>query len=176
MNRKVISAAVAVAMTATMSSFALPANAAEVKTPQYQTNARQMEKLNRGLIAVKTTADTRGQAVNGVYLSWRLLGDESLENQAFDIYKNGTKIHTTGVHDATNWIDTSGTASDKYKVVKAGEDASKETEVTPTSNNNCAKSNEVGNGNSEKNSFTYVDIPISRPDPVERMGDGKISN
>ena len=31
MNRKVISAAVAVAMTATMSSFALPANAAEVK-------------------------------------------------------------------------------------------------------------------------------------------------
>ena len=53
MNRKVISAAVAVAMTATMSSFALPANAAEVKTPQYQTNARQMEKLNRGLIAVK---------------------------------------------------------------------------------------------------------------------------
>ena len=176
MNRKVISASVAVAMTATMSSFALPANAAEVKTPQYQTNARQMEKLNRGLIAVKTTADTRGQAVNGVYLSWRLLGDESLENQAFDIYKNGTKIHTTGVHDATNWIDTSGTASDKYKVVKAGEDASKETEVTPTSNNNCAKSNEVGNGNSEKNSFTYVDIPISRPDPVERMGDGKISN
>lgn len=76
MNRKVISAAVAVAMTATMGSFALPANAAEVKTPQYQTNARQMEKLNRGLIAVKTTADTRGQAVNGVYLSWRLLGDE----------------------------------------------------------------------------------------------------
>ena len=46
MNRKVISAAVAVAMTATMSSFALPANAAEVKTPQYQTNARQMEKHN----------------------------------------------------------------------------------------------------------------------------------
>ena len=33
MNRKVISAAVAVAMTATMGSFALPANAAEVKTP-----------------------------------------------------------------------------------------------------------------------------------------------
>lgn len=176
MNRKVISAAVAVAMTATMGSFALPASAAETKTPKYQTTARQMEKLNRGLIAVKTTADTQGQAVNGVYLSWRLLGDESLENQAFDIYKNGTKIHTTGVHDATNWIDTSGTASDKYKVVKAGEDASKETEVTPTSNNNCAKSNEVREENSEKNSFTYVDIPISRPDPVERMGDGKISN
>lgn len=176
MNRKVISAAVAVAMTATMGSFALPASAAETKTPKYQTTARQMEKLNRGLIAVKTTADTQGQAVNGVYLSWRLLGDESLENQAFDIYKNGTKIHTTGVHDATNWIDTSGTASDKYKVVKAGEDASKETEVTPTSNNNCAKSNEVREENSEKNSFTYVDIPISRPDPVERMGDDKISN
>ena len=175
MNKKVISAVLAAAMTATMGSFALPASAAEVKTPTYQTNARQMEKLNRGLIAVKTTADTRGQTVDGVYLSWRLLGDESLENQAFDIYKNGTKIYTTGVHDATNWIDTSGTVSDKYKVVKAGEDASKETEVTPTANNNYAKPSEIGNGNSLKNSFTYVDIPISRPDPVERMGDGKKS-
>ena len=68
MNRKVISAAAAVAMTATMSSFALPANAAEVKTPQYQTNARIMEKLKRGMIAVKTTSETRSQAVNDVYL------------------------------------------------------------------------------------------------------------
>ena len=53
MNRKVISAAVAVAMTATMGSFALPANAAETKTPKYQTTARQMEKLNRGLLPLK---------------------------------------------------------------------------------------------------------------------------
>ena len=78
MNRKVISAAVAVAMTATMGSFALPANAAETKTPKYQTTARQMEKLNRGLIAVKTTASTENNTKSGVYLSWRLLGDESL--------------------------------------------------------------------------------------------------
>ena len=59
MNRKVISAAVAVAMTATMSSFALPANAAEVKTPQYQTNARQMEKLNRGLLRQRQIDEVR---------------------------------------------------------------------------------------------------------------------
>ena len=102
MNRKVISAAVAVAMTATMGSFALPASAAETKTPKYQTTARQMEKLNRGLIAVKTTASTEKNTKSGVYLSWRLLGDESLETQEFDIYRNGTKIYTTSGAKGTN--------------------------------------------------------------------------
>lgn len=148
-------------------------------TPQYMTEERQMEQLDRGLIAVYRTADGRSvmQQEAGVYLSWRLLGDESLEDQAFDIYKNGEKIATTGAHDATNYIDTTGTINDKYKVVKAGASADEvvaEKEAAPQTNY-TAKGNEVGNGNSLQNSFTYVDIPISRPDPVERMGDGKLS-
>ena len=61
----------------------MPTAYAAANVPQYQTAERQMEKLNRGLIAVKTTKDSRGQTVDGVYLSWRLLGTESLENQAF---------------------------------------------------------------------------------------------
>lgn len=44
---------------------------------------RVMEKLDRGTVAVKTNG--------GVYLSWRLLGTESLTNQAFDIYRDGEK-------------------------------------------------------------------------------------
>lgn len=50
-----------------------------------------------------------------------------------------------------------------------------ETAVTPISHNHYAKPSEVGNGNSEKNSFTYIDVPIQIPDDVERMGDGKTS-
>ena len=47
------------------------------------TEKRVMEKLDRGTVAVKTNG--------GVYLSWRLLGTESLTNQAFDIYRDGEK-------------------------------------------------------------------------------------
>lgn len=177
MNKRIVSTVVSLTLAASaLGGFAVTAQAAEAKTPQYQTNARQMEALNRGLIAVKTTADTREQTKNGVYLSWRLLGTESLENQAFDIYRNGTKIHTTGVHDATNYLDPSGKDGDKYKVVRAGEDASNEEETSVNPINNYAKPNEVGSGNSHKNSFSYIDIPIVRPDDVARMGDGKTSH
>lgn len=153
--------------------------------PQYHATERQMEKLNRGLVASYRTADNRSvfPEEKGVYLSWRLLGDESLANQAFDIYRsdseNGTftKIASTGAHDATNYIDTFGTAENYYKVVKAGAaetDVESETAVKPGINY-TAHGSSVGNGSSEKNSFTYVDIPINRPDPVSRMGDGETS-
>ena len=166
MNKRILSTVLSLSLAATMcGGFATTASAA-AKTPQYQEKARQMEKLNRGLIAVKTTKDTREQTVDGVYLSWRLLGDEDLATQEYDIYKNGTKIHTTTGAKGTNYIDTSGTVTDKYKVVKAGASAAEvaaEPEITPNPNNYYAKPSEVGNGNSLKNSFTYVDIPIERP-------------
>lgn len=176
MNRKVISAAVAVAMTATMGSFALPANAAETKTPKYQTTARQMEKLNRGLIAVKTTASTENNTKSGVYLSWRLLGDESLETQEFDIYRNGTKIYTTSGAKGTNYTDTSGTANDTYNVVKKGETPKDDESVKPSGTFATARDDYVRNGYSEKNAFMYMDIPVEIPDDVSRMGDGKTSS
>ncbi|MCH5186032.1 MAG: hypothetical protein J1F64_07900, partial [Oscillospiraceae bacterium] len=78
MKRKIISVLLSAAMLAGTFTAGITASAAEAKTPQYRQYARQMEKLNRGLIAVKTTADANGQAVNGVVLSWRLLGDEDL--------------------------------------------------------------------------------------------------
>lgn len=73
------------------------------------TEKRVMEKLDRGTVAVKTN--------DGVYLSWRLLGTESLTNQAFDIYRDSEKIYTTGEHDATCYTDSKGTADNKYTVV-----------------------------------------------------------
>ena len=175
MRKRIISFVAAIAMTVSLCGALTVTASAAAPAVKYQSTGRLMEELNRGLVAVYTTADTREQTVNGVYLSWRLFGTESLDNQAFDIYKNGSLLTTTGVHAPTNYIDTSGKTTDKYKVVPAGTDASAEPEVTPFPNNYYAKPSEVGNGNSLKNSFTYMDIPIERPDPVERMGDGKTS-
>jgi len=186
MKKQIISVALCMAMAVTTcSSFTPKVKAARtVKMPKYQTTARQMEELGRGLIAVYRTADNRSVQPNeaGVYLSWRLLGTESLENQAFDIYRGTlggtyTKIATTGAHDATNYIDRNGTPANTYKVVRAGasaEEVAREKEAVPMTNY-TAKGSEVGNGNSLQNSFTYMDVPISRPAPVQRMGDGKLS-
>ncbi len=166
MQRKILSSALSLSLAVSVfSGFTAPVSAS-AKAPEYQSSKRQMEELDRGLIAVRTYADTRGQAVNGVYLSWRLLGTESLDNQAFDIYRDGKKIKTTGVHDATNYIDTAGTVNNTYKVVPAGADTTvvnAEPGVTPIPTNYYAKPSEVGNGYSEKNSFTYIDVPIVRP-------------
>lgn len=71
-------------------------------------NARQMEYLNRGLVAVKVT--------NGVYLSWRMLATDS-KNVGFNIYRNNTLINTLPITTSTNYSDASGTISSQYKVI-----------------------------------------------------------
>ncbi len=120
MKRKLTALLTSAALT--MSTFAFPVSAGTENT------ARQMEYLDRGTVAV---------AVNdGVYLSWRLLGTESLENQAFDIYRDGERIHTTGAHDATCYTDKDGTADNKYIVVPANTVIGGETAVTPWTTNN----------------------------------------
>jgi rhamnogalacturonan endolyase len=69
---------------------------------------RQMEYLNRGLIAIKVT--------NGVYLSWRFLGTDNV-NTGFNIYRDNILIHTTPITASTNYTDASGTATSTYKVL-----------------------------------------------------------
>lgn len=185
MRKKILSAVLSVAMVGSMlGAFTIPAGAATAKEPQYQDPSRKrvVEDIDRGLIAVYTGSGNTANGISkGVYLSWRLLGNESLTNQAFDIYRATSatgsfgKIHTTGEHDATNWTDTNGAAAYRYIVVKSGESIDGETAVTPMTNVNYADSSVINNGYSEKNAFTYIDIPIDRPDPVARMGDGKLS-
>ncbi len=180
MKKRILSAVLGLSLAAgACQGFCVTASAdTTVKTPTYQTTARQMEKLNRGLIAVKTEASTANGTVNGVYLSWRLLGDEDLTSQAFDIYKNDTLLYTTGEHDATCYTDTTGTANDEYKVVKAGASAAEvaaEKGVTPSMTFTTAREKEARDGDSEKNALGYMDVPLQRPEPVSRMGDGKKS-
>ncbi len=143
LKKRILSAAVSAAMLVSL----IPAAgvSAAANAPKYQEHERQMEKLNRGLVAVKNTS--------GVYLSWRLLGDESLDNHAFDIYKNGTKLTTTGVHDATCYTDSTGTVNDKYAVVPAGEDASSEPQVQAEQTKGT-------------DAYTYFEVPISKPTDI----------
>ena len=75
-----------------------------------------MEKLDRGLVAIKTNS--------GVYLSWRLFDSEdkvygsSDKNVTFNVYRDGVKINTDPV-DATSYTDTDTAASvtAKYAIV-----------------------------------------------------------
>ncbi|MCC8160494.1 MAG: Ig-like domain-containing protein [Oscillospiraceae bacterium] len=173
MRKRILSILLSASMTASLVAVPIAASA-EANTPTYQTTQRKMEKLNRGLVATYRTKDSQNVDATGVYLSWRLLGDEPLETQEYDIYKNDEYLTTTTGASGTNYVDEDGTKSDTYKVVKAGAsatDVAGETAVTPGTNHVAATSQYT----SLANSFTYVDIPIVRPDPVERMGDGSTS-
>ena len=68
---------------------------------------RQMEFLDRGLVAVKVTS--------GVYLSWRLMGNDDPQT-IFKIYRGNTLIKTTLPTDATNYSDATGQTTSKYSL------------------------------------------------------------
>lgn len=68
---------------------------------------KQMEYLDRGVVAVKTN--------NGVFISWRYLGSDS-QNTAFNIYRNGTKLNTTPIDSKTNYVDAGGNEQSSYVI------------------------------------------------------------
>ncbi|MCQ2612482.1 MAG: rhamnogalacturonan lyase [Treponemataceae bacterium] len=121
-----------------------------IKTPVTEKQNPQLENLDRGLIAVKTS--------EGVFLSWRLFKNEvtgatktSLKSGAFGVFKNGSLLAT--VQDSTNFLDKAGTQNDVYQVellgdydsipLKPDEKASKETSVWKSGTN-------------------YIDIPLNK--------------
>ncbi len=79
---------------------------------------RQMEYLDRGMVAVKTS--------DGVFASWRLLGTDA-GDVAFNLYRDGSKVNTSPISKATSYLDTAGTVNSKYYVcvVKNGVDLDK---------------------------------------------------
>lgn len=82
------------------------------------------------------------------------MGTESLTNQAFDIYRDGEKIYTTGGHDATCYTDSKGTADNKYTVVPKGEAIDKTEAVDVWTTNTTYKGRSVA----------YKDIAFKVPD------------
>jgi hypothetical protein len=68
---------------------------------------RQMEYLDRGLVAVKVD--------NGVFLSWRLLGTED-PSISFNVYRDGVKLNSSPITTSTNYVDSEGTENSTYYV------------------------------------------------------------
>ncbi|WP_339304443.1 rhamnogalacturonan lyase [Paenibacillus sp. FSL R5-0519] len=99
--------------------------------------ARQMEYLDRGVVAVKTGT--------GVFVSWRLLGTEG-SNVSFNVYRDGTKVNATPITNSTNLQDASGTSSSKYTVRAV---------VSGTEQAASAAANVWGNN--------YLSVPLSVP-------------
>ncbi|MBE5876060.1 MAG: rhamnogalacturonan lyase [Lachnospiraceae bacterium] len=84
-----------------------------LQTPVKKVFHEQLEKLSRGLVAIKVA--------NGIFVSWRLFLDEvkgysqtGLTGTDFYLYRNGKEIAL--VTDSTNYLDAEGTQQDEYSV------------------------------------------------------------
>jgi hypothetical protein len=90
-----------------------------------------MERLIRGVVAVTVTG--------GVYVGWRMFGDEhdpaNPGSIAYNVYRDGTKIAT--VTDSTNYQDAAGTPAASYVVraVKNGVEQAASESVKPWAQN-----------------------------------------
>ena len=86
---------------------------------------RVMDRLDRGLVAVKTT--------NGVFVSWRIQADEYYD-VTYNLYRDGALV--AGQLTTSNYTDAAGTAASSYAVeaVKRGVMQDKCTAVKPWTN------------------------------------------
>lgn len=99
--------------------------------------ARQVEKLNRGLVNVRSGS--------GNFVSWRLLGTDP-SGVAFNLYRGSTKLNSAPITNSTNYYDSGAAAGAAYtvrSVVNGAEQAASEPALQFT------------NG--------YLDVPISPP-------------
>ncbi|WP_035705988.1 rhamnogalacturonan lyase [Niveispirillum irakense] len=106
MNKLVpVARVVAVAMGLATAAIALQAQAA--------TPPRQMEKLDRGTVAVP--------AAEGVLVSWRLLGTDPADI-AFNLYRDGRKLNGKPLTGATSFLDkrANGTGDYTLAIVQGG--------------------------------------------------------
>lgn len=96
----------------------------------YPVQGVQLEYLDRGLMAAPTS--------QGVFLSWRLLGNEvsgysetGLTGVDFHVYRDGQFIAT--VEDSTNFLDRDGSSASKYNVrsVLNGQELDQSSTVSP---------------------------------------------
>ncbi|MEU4744197.1 rhamnogalacturonan lyase [Actinosynnema sp. NPDC023658] len=68
---------------------------------------QQVDRLNRGLIAVRTGS--------GNYVSWRVLAGDA-PGTAFNLYRDGTKVNATPISGSSNYVDQGAAADAEYTV------------------------------------------------------------
>ena len=67
---------------------------------------RMTDRLDRGLVAVKTDA--------GVFCSWRILGEEYYD-VTYNLYRDGVKVNAEPLK-VSNYVDAAGSTASKYTV------------------------------------------------------------
>jgi len=72
-------------------------------TPGRLAAQKQMERLNRGVVAVRTSSSQ-------VYVGWRLFGNDP-SGIGFNVYRNSTLLNATPITGSTNYVDNITTNS-----------------------------------------------------------------
>lgn len=80
--------------------------AMNAQTVNATTDGRQMERLDRGVVAVKTD--------QGIFVSWRIFGTEG-ENVSYNLYRDGVKLNAKPL-TVGNYLDEAGKATATYRV------------------------------------------------------------
>ncbi|MCC6761249.1 MAG: T9SS type A sorting domain-containing protein [Chitinophagaceae bacterium] len=110
---------------------------------------KQMEKLNRGVVAVRTSP-------TNVYVGWRLLGTEP-STIAFNVYRDGEKLNTTPISNSTNYEDNvviNGTYV--IKPVINGEEGDGSAAVSVWNNNQLTIPLQIPPGGTTPNGIAYT--------------------
>jgi rhamnogalacturonan endolyase len=75
--------------------------------PPVNAGGRQMERLDRGLISVRSGS--------GNLVSWRWLASDP-DNVSFNVYRGSTKVNATPITASTNYLDAGAAAGAAYTV------------------------------------------------------------
>ena len=90
-------------LSTTTSSFLLFILFLLFLVPGRLTAQKQMERLNRGVVAVRTSTSQ-------VYIGWRLFGNDP-SGIGFNVYRNATLLNATPITNSTNYVDNISTNS-----------------------------------------------------------------
>ena len=111
---------------------------------------RYMEKLDRGLVAVKSGS--------GYFLSWRLFGTDPQDTTfGFNVYRGTAKLNATVITNSTNYLDSAG-GSGTYTVKAVTNGVEGETSAPAIVIDNA-----------------YLNIPITAPPSGTNAGGGSYS-
>ena len=125
-----------------------------VVAQSYQTYPQQMERLDRGVVALPAQEQ-------GIFISWRLLGTDP-EGTTFDLLRDG-KVIAKGLK-VTNFTDKNGTLTSRYAVRSKNPSGSpSETPSKPPRVEASAFPLAGVSGESSPWPDLYLSIPIDRP-------------
>ncbi|MGB8191160.1 MAG: T9SS type A sorting domain-containing protein [Chitinophagaceae bacterium] len=113
------------------------------------TGPKQMEFLNRGVVAVRTSASK-------VYIGWRLLGNDP-SGIAFNVYRDSVKLNTTPIINSTNFEDN--TAINGFYIVRTvlnGVEGAPSAPVSVWSNNQLSIPLQIPPGGTTPDGVAYT--------------------